>query len=77
MLQEWDPIVVKDCRACATEYSSYAPEIADPVARGASPETIATRLAWIEKNVMNSRADPDTVYEVALILLWPNLRRDA
>ena len=73
LLREWDPIGVNDVPACANEYSSYVLEIAGLVACNAAPETIAAHLSWIEATKMSSRADPETVYRVALMLLAPKI----
>jgi hypothetical protein len=75
LLQEWDPIGVRDIPQCADEYSSYAPEIADLVARKASPEIIAGKLNLIVSERMGSKPDVQNAYRVACILAGP-LRGD-
>ena len=73
LLQEWDPIGIRGVPQFADEYSSYAPDIAELVARNTAPEIIAGHLDLIATRRMGCRADPENTYRVALILLSPKM----
>ncbi len=66
LLQEWDPIGVKDIPEAKDEYDAYVGGVYRLLATGASPQEVAEHLAEIEVTTMElPRRNTEAVLPVA------------
>jgi hypothetical protein len=66
LLEDWDPIGVRDAPEAADEYEDYASQVGRMLRSGSPPEEIARHLAEIESEEMGlERRDPEALLPAA------------
>jgi len=65
LLQEWDPIGIKDVEAARDEYDEYSLRIFVMLSQGTAEETIAQYLDWAESEQMMLTLHADRNREIA------------
>jgi hypothetical protein len=65
LLNDWDPIGVRDVPEAQDEYDSYAPAIARLVAAGTSVSDLSAHLLEIETDAMGLRGDASRAHSIA------------
>ncbi len=69
LLNEWDPIGVKNIKGAEDEYDRWAIKILDFILEGADANKIAHHLAKLQSGITAMKVSPKTLFPVAEKLL--------
>jgi hypothetical protein len=69
LMNEWDPIDIKNVPEAATEYEAYVHPIAERIASRTTVDQLAQHLMEIERDMMGLTPRADRARHVAEVLL--------